>query len=64
MVGIKFSPLSPGLCADFSNGVFKESLHMIGFATLGTWFTFTCNYRLLLSRHRKLHKAKNNYYTQ
>lgn len=56
-------PIPLLLCPNFSNGVFKESLHTLDFA-VGTWSIFTCNYRLLLSKDKMLHKPRYDYYAQ
>lgn len=58
MVGTKFSPASP--CPNFSNGAFKESLYITGFAIVGSQSMCACNYRLLLSRHGRLRSLDMN----
>lgn len=64
MVATKFPPAPPFSCLNFSNGSFKESLHTMGFEIVGTWSIFTCNYKLLLSKHRMLYKPSYDYYIQ
>lgn len=36
----------------------------MGFEIVGTWSIFTCNYKLLLSKHRMLYKPSYDYYIQ
>lgn len=52
MGGSQFSPVPPFLSPNFTNGLLKESLNIIGFVIVGAQSIFTYCYGLSLSRHR------------